>query len=721
MIVLLLAWCGGVAAGAAALAPAAAVPLLGGAVLLALGGAGTVFVSQPGRHFAAVLLAPAVLLAGAARGSAAVHVVSPGTIDYYQGRHLSVSGTVTRSSSSATFQSFWLSALSSGGRPLAGTIQVTSRSPVPVVPGSTVGATGTLERLPGRAYDGSTAYDDRMERQGVWAAMSGASFQVDAGPSMLSPRALAWRLRTAISASTRAQVREPEATILLGTTVGIRARLPAPVEADLVDSGLVHLLAVSGLKVAVVAGVLTALLRRVGRRAALLAIVGVFAYALVGGGSSAALRSAVMGSLGLVAQVLRRDTDSPRSLLLAAAAMVALNPELPSDLSFQYSFLGVAGIQLLHPALDARLRWLPHPFREALAVSVAAQAATLPLTAAYFHVVTVGGPLVNAVAVPFVGATMAAAAWVAASLPDPGGLVLLLAVGASRGLLLLAHLGAALPGFVLRVPWVGLPHALAYYVSALTLVAAVRLRAGVAGVAAGLVLGVSLLAALSLPDGQVHLAFMDTPGGGVLVTAPDGARMLLDTGSSAPALAAALDGLLAPPDPRLDAVLLTGSSPGAARGADALAGRRPGLLLVAANSPGDAPDRLAASLAAAGVAVRVIDAGNTVRWHGLDLELDRCGPGLAVTVRFGQAAWWVCDSAQKNDPGAVPVEAPSVADVGEGRFEPDGSVAGATWVVIHGSRAGPGGLSAAALGPRLWRTARDGPLVLTCDRVSCHE
>ncbi|HEV1997223.1 MAG TPA: ComEC/Rec2 family competence protein, partial [Candidatus Dormibacteraeota bacterium] len=442
MILVLAGWCAGLAAGATLLGPAAAPPALGAAVSAA-GLAGLVMLTtRSRRRGVALLLGATFLVFGLARGAASVHVPGPASADYYYGRHVTLVGAAVRASVGPTYQSFWLGRLQISGRPVGGTVQVTARSPVPVVPGSLLRATGTLERLPGRAYDGSTGFDDRMERRGVLAAMPGATFQLIAPPGPWALPAMAWRLRNAISTGIRARVPEPEATLLLGEMVGIRGRLPAAVETDLVDSGLVHLLAVSGLKVAIVAGILVALLRRAGRRAALLAVVGVFAFAVVGGASSAALRSSVMGSLALVAQVLRRDVDPLRSLLLAASVMLGMNPELASDLSFQYSFVGVAGIQVLQPSLDARLGLVMPPFREALSVSLAAHLATLPLTAAYFHVVPLVGPLVNTLALPFLGPTMAAGAWVAAGWPGAGGIVAVLAAGSAAALVQLAHLGA---------------------------------------------------------------------------------------------------------------------------------------------------------------------------------------------------------------------------------------------------------------------------------------
>ena len=728
MPLILLAWCAGLVIGNTQLVPALVPATVAtGLTLGALGVAAAV--ARPG-WAGAWILVPAVLLLGAGRGAATVHVPGPGTIDGHLGQHVTLVGRAMRAAGGAGLQSFWLAENRLGLRALSGTVQVSARSAVTVVPGSTLRVTGTLERLPGRAYDGSTGYDDRMERQGVLAAMPGATYTVIAPPPALSLSAMTWRVRAALTDGVRTRIPEPEASILLGELVGIRSKLPPAVEAQLVGSGLVHLLAVSGLKVALVASMLTALLRQAGRRAALLAIAGIFAYAVVGGGSAAAIRSALMGSLALVAQVLRRDSDPPRSLLLAATPMLTINPALASDLSFQYSFLGVAGIQLMQPAIVRRTRWVPRLLREALAVTLAAQVATLPLTAAYFHVISLAAPLTNTLAIPMLPPTMLAAAWVALGLPDPGGAVVAVAGGSAHLQLALAALGSGTAGMTLAVPWFGAAHAAAYLAGlgvvlatsllGLPRAAALRLPQQALATPAGamLVAGLVMLV-MAGPDGRLHLVFLDTPGGGALVTAPDGARLLVDTGSSPSRLAASLDAQFAPGAPGLEALLLTASAAPAAGGLEGLGTRLPAEYFAPRDTSGEVPARLAATLSESGTRVQWVAGGDRLRWHGLDLEAAGCGAGLAITVRFGAVAAWVCDADIAGDAGEIPPGPLTAVGVGPGAARPDGAWPDAGWVVAQGSRSPAGVFNTAALGPRLWRPPRDGPLVLSCDARTC--
>ncbi|MFN2465278.1 MAG: ComEC/Rec2 family competence protein [Candidatus Dormibacteria bacterium] len=710
----LAGWVVGLAGGQLLLGPDAAAWALPMAIVVCAAAMGLLAARPPGVPLAAAVVVAAAIV-GVWRGSATVHVVGPGTLDYYTGRHATLYGTVARSSGSAGFEAFRLDNLTMSGRHLEGALHVTARTPVQLVPGSTARVTGFVERLPRRAPDGTTGFDQRMERAGVLATMAGAGVQpVDPAPPG-SAAALAWRLRASMASAVRTAVPEPEATILLGELLGLRAKLPAPVEADLVGSGLVHLLAVSGLKVALVAGALAALLRQAGRRAAILAIAGVFAYAVVGGGSSAAMRAAVMGSMGLVAQALRRDVDPARALLLAGAVLLGLHPPLFGDLSFQYSFLGVAGIQFLARPLDGHLWWVPAPFREALSVSLAAQAATAPLTAAYFHLVSLSGPVANTLAVPLLPATMAVTAWTAVGLPDPGGLAAATGMGLARVLLGLAAGATRAPAGVVAVPWFGVNHVVGYFVAVLVAVVLSRVQAEwplVVGGAA--VAALAVMAWTARPDGLLHIDVLDTVGAGALVTAPDGAHLLVDTGSSPSALSASLDADLVPLGQPLDAVLLTDSSPIAAAGIGGLGPRVPRLILLPDAAVGDAARRAAEVFAAHGAAVQELRPGDRFTWHGVALAVDSCGAALSVTVRFGQAAAWLCTAATVADPGAPPPGHIDLVDTGDPAAVPEGGLSEAGWVVQHGAAS-----RATAHAGSVWRPSKDGPLRLTCGPSGC--
>src|SRR5436305_9152918 len=137
---------------------------------------------------------------------------------------------------------------------------------------------------------------------------------------------------------------------------GVRPGIPPDLQKALVATGLVHLLVLSGLKVAVFARIAQAALRPLlGRHSTWPAIALIGLYALAGGATPAAVRASAMGALAIVATRLGRPSHVWTSLAITAAAMLGWRPELAWDVGFQLSFAGTGAIILLTPGIEARL------------------------------------------------------------------------------------------------------------------------------------------------------------------------------------------------------------------------------------------------------------------------------------------------------------------------------------------------------------------------------
>ena len=180
--------------------------------------------------------------------------------------------------------------------------------------------------------------------------------------------------------------------------LGIRHGLSGDVREAFNRTGTGHLLAVSGLHVGVLLGIMlvasTALLG--GSRWALLAPLAVlWLYALLTGMAPPVVRAAIMGSLYLENRFTGRQSTGFPALALAAGVMAGLEPRLLEDVSFQLSFAAMASLLLLAPGIQERLDALAalladgraqlpgavQRLNAALAVGVAASIGTLPLIA----------------------------------------------------------------------------------------------------------------------------------------------------------------------------------------------------------------------------------------------------------------------------------------------------------------------------------------------------
>lgn len=172
-------------------------------------------------------------------------------------------------------------------------------------------------------------------------------------------------------------------------------------------TGLVHILSVSGSHISLLAAVvayLAALFRLPRAVGAVLVIAVIIIYALLSGCVAPVLRSALMGGLAFIAVALERERESRRILILTGLVLLLINPLLLFQLSFELSFLATAGLLYLAPSVSTRLRalGLPKWLAAGLAITIAAQLATLPILAWYFSRVSIVSLVANLTVLPLV-------------------------------------------------------------------------------------------------------------------------------------------------------------------------------------------------------------------------------------------------------------------------------------------------------------------------------
>ncbi len=105
-------------------------------------------------------------------------------------------------------------------------------------------------------------------------------------------------------------------------------------------------------------------------------------YMVFTGGAPSAIRSVCMVAIASAAIMGHRRAHAPSGLAIAVAALVALDPGAVYDLGFRLSVVSVLFIILFGPYVRHHLCALhvPAPFADALAITLVAQGATLPLT-----------------------------------------------------------------------------------------------------------------------------------------------------------------------------------------------------------------------------------------------------------------------------------------------------------------------------------------------------
>ncbi len=183
---------------------------------------------------------------------------------------------------------------------------------------------------------------------------------------------------------------------LLGDTRGVPPELTEQFRA----AGLTHLTAVSGENVAFVMALFAPLLRRAGLRGrVVLALVVLVAFGTMTRWEPSVLRAIAMATVALLAGALGRPTTGLRVLVLAATALLLVDPFLVHQVGFLLSCGASLGIALFSQPITARLRG-PMWMREVLGVTAAAQIGVAPVLIPVFGSMPLVALPANLVAVP---------------------------------------------------------------------------------------------------------------------------------------------------------------------------------------------------------------------------------------------------------------------------------------------------------------------------------
>ena len=355
---------------------------------------------MPRRMVPLALITMAIAL-GLVRGASAVTIPGPGSIDGHLGtRPVVIEGTVQSADpgtgTTAIIDASHLSDADSDGH-VTGGVLVSG----PLIPALSPGDDVEIDASGLRPLDRRPGADsaETLERDDVEAVATSPQVFVTAAGGPSPARWIAWTQAALVSAVNRA-LPEPGAALTLGIAFGIHEPLSDDVRTSLQDAGLIHVVVVSGLKIVLILGLVSAVARVFEwSRRLLVALPLVAAYVLISGAGPAAIRSALMAGAAMLAAAGARRTDPVPMLALVAALMLGISPQLIEDPGFQLSFLGTAGILLLAGPIAGRIPG-PRLIAEPFAVTVAAQLATFPVMAGTFGVISIAGPAANALVLP---------------------------------------------------------------------------------------------------------------------------------------------------------------------------------------------------------------------------------------------------------------------------------------------------------------------------------
>ena len=189
------------------------------------------------------------------------------------------------------------------------------------------------------------------------------------------------------------QMDEDAYGVIAAMTLGDKTTLSKELKDTYSRVGAAHILALSGLHLMILYGVITLVIgwHRYHMVTQVITVLAIWAFALLTGLSTSVVRSAFMISIYALLSLGYRERMSVNTLAFVAIVLLAVNPMSIYDLGFQLSFLAVLGIVLIHPILNNLIaadvqqqhRWLSSAWG-LVTVSIAAQIATAPLVVYQF-------------------------------------------------------------------------------------------------------------------------------------------------------------------------------------------------------------------------------------------------------------------------------------------------------------------------------------------------
>ena len=203
---------------------------------------------------------------------------------------------------------------------------------------------GDRVRLDGRpASPPEGGYGDFLRRSGVAGTLRSADLAVLARAS--DPAAILERTRRAAGDALARALPEPAAGLAAGILVGLRDRVDRDLAAAFTATGLSHVVAISGWNIALVAGLVGALLAGRARRTRSGAIlVAIVAYTVLAGASASVVRAAAMAGVALLARESGRPGTAAAALGWAVALLVLAVPASAADVGLQLSAAATAGL-----------------------------------------------------------------------------------------------------------------------------------------------------------------------------------------------------------------------------------------------------------------------------------------------------------------------------------------------------------------------------------------
>jgi len=212
------------------------------------------------------------------------------------------------------------------------------------------------------------------------------------------------RVRLAVKNELYSHMSEKNAGISYAVLFGDKTGVDEKVEEAYQNSGIIHVLTVSGLHVGFLISLVYFLLKLCRANNYLRFIITtifIFIYAYLCGFTPSVLRAGIMAIVLMLSKLFKRRYDSLNSLGVAGFVICLFSPLTALDIGFQMSFFCVCGIIILSPTITKFLaKFIPYKIASLIALSISAQIGIMPMLASFSVQVNILSIFANLIVVP---------------------------------------------------------------------------------------------------------------------------------------------------------------------------------------------------------------------------------------------------------------------------------------------------------------------------------
>ncbi len=281
--------------------------------------------------------------------------------------------------------------------------------------GDEINISGKLEKPENFMTDQGKEFDyiSYLKKDGIFYLMSYPKIKIVSTGNGNKIQSILFLVKEKFLSKVNFAIRSPENLLMGGLILGEKSAFSGELRQSFVDTGTIHIVALSGYNVTIVAEWFMKFLRfwkfLPQSSAFSIGIILVWLFVLMTGGGSTAIRAGIMATLALVARATGRSYDVARALVLAGVIMIFINPYvLVYDVSFQLSFIATIAVIFLAPRIEKYFMRVTDKFelRDIVSVTCSAYIFVLPFIIYKMGNLSLVALPANVLILPFIPVTM---------------------------------------------------------------------------------------------------------------------------------------------------------------------------------------------------------------------------------------------------------------------------------------------------------------------------